>query len=511
MPETTPITDALQDYINTGSPEAFRQVVETYINTVYSQCRRQLRDADRAEEATQVVFVTLARRARELRPGVILDGWLFNTARYVCARERRTERRRLHRERKAAEMRHETIGQTRDASHHLRTEAESLLDDALARLNERDRAVILCRFFNGRSLRDVGEQFGVSEDAAKQRVSRAIEKLRAYFARNGVAIPSAAVTASLSTATQPATPGLLDSVISAAIHGNPPIQPVYLKPSILNSGAKAAVAVVAIAGLVVAGAVVANHSPAANPVAASLLISPAIPSTSPSSEPLDQSTPQNTLRKLSAAIRQDNPDDIDACVSFTNPANQEVGDAIRTTFLHSAAMCRIDRAWLNAFGHPMKIEGFELNIFPGLQGGFEEIFDRTLIALMPGDVIIDDQTATIRVHVPRKEMAEYGQASWADATLVMRRQGNQWRLDAPASIRLEILLEPLPSDSRRMLIQVNTEGRATLEKAAKEIEAGDLKTPHQASDQINAELWKTLHILKLTNIAIHNLPKIASR
>ncbi|HEY1922596.1 MAG TPA: sigma factor, partial [Tepidisphaeraceae bacterium] len=109
MPEPALLTNSLQEYISTGSPDAFRQIVEAHIDAVYSQCRRQLRDADRAEEATQVVFVTLARRARELRPGVLLGGWLFNTARYVCARERRTERRRIARERKAAAMRHETI------------------------------------------------------------------------------------------------------------------------------------------------------------------------------------------------------------------------------------------------------------------------------------------------------------------------------------------------------------------------------------------------------------------
>jgi RNA polymerase sigma factor (sigma-70 family) len=506
MPGSILMTTPLQDYINTGSPEAFRQIVETHLNAVYSQCRRQLRDADRAEEATQIVFVTLARRVRELRPGVLLGGWLFNTARYVCSRERRTERRRLTRERKAAEMRHETIEQTSRSSSDLRAEAEGLLDDALAKLSERDRAVILCRFFDGRSLRDVGAQLGVSEDAAKQRVSRAVEKLRTYFARNGLAIPSSAVTASLSMAVQPASPGLLDSVISAAIHGDPPIQPLHRAPKIINSAAKVAATTLAIAGLITAAIVVTKHAPAANPLATAPLTSPAIPSTAPSSEPLNQSTPEAALRKLSTAIREDNVDDIEACVSFADHSNQEIGDAIRTTFLYSAAVCRIDRAWMTAFGTHMKIEGFELTTFPGLHGGYEEIVDRTLSNLKPGDVTIDGQTATIRVHVPRKEMAEFGQVAWADASLVMRRQGNDWQLDAPASIRLEILLEPQPRDPRQTLIQINTEACATLRQAADAIETGQIKTPKQASDQIHAELWKSLHEAKLTNIAIHNLP-----
>jgi RNA polymerase sigma factor (sigma-70 family) len=511
MPGQVTMSDPLQEYADTNSPEAFRQIVETHLNGVYSQCRRQLHDADRAEEATQVVFVTLARRARDLRPGVILGGWLFNTARFVCARERRTERRRVHRERKAAEMRHETIERTRDTSHDLRTEAESLLDDALARLNERDRAVILCRFFEGRSLREVGAHLGVSEDAAKQRVSRAVEKLRNYFSRNGLTIPSSAITASLSTAVQPASPGLLDSVISAAIHGNPPIQPLHRAPQILISATKAAASLLAIASLITAGIIVAHHAPAAPPIAASRMATPAIPSTAPSSEPLDQSTPEAALRKLSAAIRQDNPDGIETCVSFTDHSNQENGDAIRTTFLHSAACCRLDHAWMTAFGTHMKIDGFEMAIFPGLHGGLEEIIDRTLSGLKPGDVQIDGETATIRVHVPRQNMDQYGQGAWDDASLVMRRQGDRWQLDAPATIRLEIILDPPLRDPKGMLIRMNNEAGVIMHKAAEEIESGELKTPKQASDQINKELWKSLNGLKLKNFAIHNLPKVHTR
>ncbi len=279
----------------------------------------------------------------------------------------------------------------------------------------------------------------------------------------------------------------------------------------MHSAAKATAAVLTITGLIAASIVVAKLTPASNPVTAAHSVIEVAPSTSPSPQPLDQSTPEAALRKLSTAIRQDNVNDIEACASFSDPANQETGDAIRTSFLHSAAICRIDQAWTAAFGHHMKIEGFELTIFPGLHGGFEEIFDRTLSNLKPGDVKIDDETATIRVHVPSKEMNEYGQGSWVGASLIMRRHGNQWQLDAPASVRLEILLEPLQRDSRHALIQVNTETRAILENAAAAIEAGNLKTPKQASDQIHAELWKSLNGLKLTNISIHTLPKRTTR
>jgi hypothetical protein len=55
----------------------------------------------------------------------------------------------------------------------------------------------------------VGEAMGISEDAAKQRVTRAVEKLRTWFAGRGVVVPSAVVIGWLGTAVKPAPPGLI--------------------------------------------------------------------------------------------------------------------------------------------------------------------------------------------------------------------------------------------------------------------------------------------------------------
>src|SRR5256885_15145501 len=64
------------------------------------------------------------------------------------------------------------------------------LDEALARLGDRDRSAIAMRFFEDKSLREVGVAMGVSEEAAQKRVTRAVEKLRGFFARRGVRMPA---------------------------------------------------------------------------------------------------------------------------------------------------------------------------------------------------------------------------------------------------------------------------------------------------------------------------------
>ena len=82
------------------------------------------------------------------------------------------------------------------------------LDEALARLGETDRNAILLRYFEQQSLRDVGLSLGLSEEAAKKRVARALEKLRRTLSRHGAEISAAALAAGLAKETAEAASAL---------------------------------------------------------------------------------------------------------------------------------------------------------------------------------------------------------------------------------------------------------------------------------------------------------------
>ena len=60
----------------------------------------------------------------------------------------------------------------------LATKAAFVLDTLVARLGEKDRRSVVLRFFQQRSYAELGIAMGISEEAARKRVSRAIEKLR---------------------------------------------------------------------------------------------------------------------------------------------------------------------------------------------------------------------------------------------------------------------------------------------------------------------------------------------
>src|SRR5450432_3615676 len=137
------MNDALCDYVRTGSADAFRAIVEAHVDAVYSQCFRQLRDRALAEDVTQMVFIALAKKAPTISKNVVLGGWLFNAARFCCRNVQRMEIRRRKREQKVATMRSEISNATVEDS----SEAESLLDDAIARLSTRERDAIVLRYF----------------------------------------------------------------------------------------------------------------------------------------------------------------------------------------------------------------------------------------------------------------------------------------------------------------------------------------------------------------------------
>ncbi len=205
----------LHRYLTESSDRAFRDLVERHAGLVYQTAlRRTGGDHALARDAAQVVFTDLAQKAGSLPPHTVLAGWLHRHTGFVTAKLIRTEQRRRQREHRAAME--TSLSQSGDES--LWRRMAPVLDEALGRLSAADRDALVLRYLEGRDLREVGGLTGLSENSARMRVSRALEKLRRVLQRQGITSTTLALGTALGLASQAHAPaGLPQALATAAL------------------------------------------------------------------------------------------------------------------------------------------------------------------------------------------------------------------------------------------------------------------------------------------------------
>jgi RNA polymerase sigma factor (sigma-70 family) len=203
--------DLLRRFACDHSQDAFTALVNRHLNLIYSAALRQVQSPQLAEEVCQSVFTRLACKAAELTPETVLTAWLYQVTRHAAIDAIRQETRRQLREQLASEM------SNMNAPTQEWTDLEPQLDEAMHSLSEDDRTAILLRYFENKSLREVGEVLGASEDAAQKRIVRALGRLRENLSKRRVEIGVAGLAAMLSTnAIQAAPAGLAGAVATTS-------------------------------------------------------------------------------------------------------------------------------------------------------------------------------------------------------------------------------------------------------------------------------------------------------
>jgi len=208
-------TELLRRFVEARSESAFSDLVQRHIGLVYHTALRRVGgDVQHAEDITQTVFVTLARQAPQLLRHPTLGGWLFVTAQNASAEFVRREQRRKAREATAQAMH---LSDQPAAPVPAADPLRPVLDDALMSLPADDRDAIVLRFFEQRSFADVGQALKLSEDAARKRVERSLDKLHEVLRRRGIVTAAAALGGALTAAgAGPAPTGLALQVAAHA-------------------------------------------------------------------------------------------------------------------------------------------------------------------------------------------------------------------------------------------------------------------------------------------------------
>ncbi len=206
--------ELLRRFAETHAEDAFACLVQRHLGLVFhTALRRTNGDAHRAQDIAQQVFTELARDARTVSNHPVLSGWLYVTTRHLAANAMRAEHRRKQREEVAHRLQ-DPPPTAPSAWDQLRPELDAVMEE----LSAPDRDAVLLRFFEDQSYAHIGAALDVSEDAARMRVDRALDKLRGLLAHRGIESTAAALGAALVGHAAGAAPaGLATTVTGAAL------------------------------------------------------------------------------------------------------------------------------------------------------------------------------------------------------------------------------------------------------------------------------------------------------
>ena len=211
--------ELLSRYADERSEAAFAELTRRHVDLVYSAALRLLNgDVHSTQDVTQQVFTEVACQAKRLAGHPALVGWLYTTTRLMALRMNRTEQRRTAREQEANTMNELLHDDTPPLDW---SQLSPVIEDALHELSDEDRHAILLRFFQNKTLNEVGAGLHLTENAARMRLDRALDKLRGKLVRRGITTTASALAAAVSANAVHAAPaGFAATISTAAIAGS---------------------------------------------------------------------------------------------------------------------------------------------------------------------------------------------------------------------------------------------------------------------------------------------------
>jgi len=209
----------LEEWVTHCREAAFAELVEKYQKLVLAAAMRRTGNPESAQDVAQQVFALLAAKAPLLIGRRSIAGWLYYVASHLGARTLRTERRRAEAHSQAAFPR-ECTGSAEPA-------LWGAVEDGMAALGEADREAIVLHYLQDLSYAEMATTLGISEAAARKRVSRALQSLEGRLRTRGVGRPAAAILATVAaqqgaTATSSAT-GLAVAAVASSPSASIPL------------------------------------------------------------------------------------------------------------------------------------------------------------------------------------------------------------------------------------------------------------------------------------------------
>jgi RNA polymerase sigma-70 factor (ECF subfamily) len=186
----TPHVDSLIRAAQRGDQDAFEQLVRAYDQSVLRLATNLLRSPEDARDVYQEAFLRVFRSLGNFRFDCSFHTWLYRIVTNICLDQLR--KRKVRKEESAVmetadgaldrmESFEEDAPDANPERHMWNRQLRERIDGALGGLTPRERMVFELRHYQGLRLRHIGEILGTTEEAAKNCLFRATQKMRAVL------------------------------------------------------------------------------------------------------------------------------------------------------------------------------------------------------------------------------------------------------------------------------------------------------------------------------------------
>ena len=163
-------------YVDTQRNTFFEALYERYADKVYRKCLSFVKDQAKAEDFTHDIFLKLIVRIGTFKETSKFSTWLFSITYNYCMDQLRLNKK----------MAEDELTETMDVAEESE-DIEGIEMDAkrlrqiLESISPEERTILLMKYQDDFSIKDIADTFGLTESAVKMRLKRTKEKLKKRY------------------------------------------------------------------------------------------------------------------------------------------------------------------------------------------------------------------------------------------------------------------------------------------------------------------------------------------
>jgi len=161
----------LVTYARDGDEQAISRLITIHKGLIYTIVIRMVTNSDTARDLTHDIFIRAFRKIRDLRTPGLFRPWLCAIARRIVLDHFRAEKRK-----RTVSL--EEIGEIGVEPDHAAVRRRMIIQDALARLNPRDRLLLVLAYYQGFTYAEVALTMKIPESNVRIYAQRARDRLR---------------------------------------------------------------------------------------------------------------------------------------------------------------------------------------------------------------------------------------------------------------------------------------------------------------------------------------------